>query len=92
MVWIGLEVNLLSFIPLLAQLDKHQETEAIVKYFLAQAVGSIMLLLGGLLSMSYYGLVLGYNIFRVVILAGLLIKMGAAPFHFWFPRVIASLS
>mgnify|MGYP001551554496 CR=1 FL=1 len=90
--WIGLEINLLSFVPLILQRQAHQETEAAIKYFLTQALGSGILLLGRLTlklttssqSPQYYA--------PTLLICALLLKMGAAPFHYWFPGVISILS
>jgi NADH-ubiquinone oxidoreductase chain 2 len=84
-VWVGLEINLISFIPLMTQSWQFREGDAMVKYFLPQALGSGMLLLGGLLDVSFV------YFFNFICLA-FLVKMGAAPFHFWVPGVISGLS
>lgn len=47
-VWLGLEVNLLGFIPLVIQVSGGQSVEAAIKYFIVQAVGRGFLLLGAL--------------------------------------------
>lgn len=47
-VWLGLEVNLLGFVPLMVQASGGQSVEAAIKYFIVQAVGSGFLLLGAL--------------------------------------------
>lgn len=76
--WLGLEVSLLSFIPII--LDE-RETERPLKYFLIQAWASL-LVLAGLASSELRGLAL----------CGLLIKLGAAPFYSWYPLVVRSLN
>lgn len=90
-VWAGLEINLLSFIPLIIQAQSHNETEGAVKYFLTQALGSSLLLYGA--SLFYYSPYTNISSFAALSLltASLLIKIGAAPFHFWFPSVISIL-
>lgn len=84
-VWIGLELNLYSFIPLLLQSTLNQEKEAAVKYFLVQALASALILLGSL-SINY--ILTPYLLFLLAII----IKLGIAPCHFWLPPVINSLS
>ena len=86
--WIILEINILRFIPLITATKTNQETEAATKYFLAQALGSLILLLG---SSIIYQPGIAKPILWLLLLA-LLIKLGAAPCHFWYPSVIASLS
>lgn len=83
--WIGLELNLYSFIPLLLQSVINQEKEAAVKYFLVQALASAIILLGSLL--------INYSIMSsFLITLAMVIKLGIAPCHFWLPSVINSLS
>nr|QXF29933.1 NADH dehydrogenase subunit 2 [Chloeia pocicola] len=91
LIWMALELNLMSFIPLMSINKTQQETEAAIKYFLAQAMGSALLLLSMLLtfSISY----LSNAMYPLLIMStALFLKMGAAPLHFWFPNVMASLS
>lgn len=80
-VWIALELNIISFIPLISSSNWLQESEASLKYLLFQALGSVLLLIGSINSSL-----------QLLIILGLLIKAGAAPFHFWFPSVIKRIS
>nr|AZJ16970.1 NADH dehydrogenase subunit 2 [Caenis sp. JYZ-2018] len=91
-IWMGLEMNLLSFIPLMAQLGKFS-AEAALKYFLTQAFASATLLLGilGTQLITPSNDSLNYLITTLMIFS-LLVKMGAAPTHFWFPEVSNGLS
>uniref|UniRef100_UPI0030E1A6A2 NADH dehydrogenase subunit 2 n=1 Tax=Synelmis amoureuxi TaxID=3053537 RepID=UPI0030E1A6A2 len=91
-IWIGLELNLMSFIPLMTSQQSSQGTEAAIKYFLAQAMGSGLLLLGGISLMYHPMMILSPSISSLLILFSLLLKLGMAPLHFWFPPVMASLS
>lgn len=84
-VWIGLEINIYSFIPLLLYCDIYKRKEAAAKYFLVQALGSAMILTATL-SISTHP-VLSSTIF----ISRLLLKAGLAPIHFWYPRIIAIL-
>nr|QUT13277.1 NADH dehydrogenase subunit 2 [Nais communis] len=86
--WILLEINMLSFMPLMTMTKSNQETEAATKYFLAQALGSLMLLMAAVM-MYQPGM---HSIMLLILLMALLIKLGAAPCHFWYPSVMASLS
>ena len=43
-IWIGLEINLLSFIPLMISSGSEVEVESSLKYFLVQALGSSLIL------------------------------------------------
>uniref|UniRef100_UPI0030E1B8CF NADH dehydrogenase subunit 2 n=1 Tax=Pilargis verrucosa TaxID=1818081 RepID=UPI0030E1B8CF len=91
-IWMGLEINLLSFVPLAIYTSQNQETEGAIKYFLAQAMGSGLLLLGVINYFFYPLLFTGYKTSCLFVVISLLIKLGMAPCHFWFPPVMASLS
>nr|UFZ13856.1 NADH dehydrogenase subunit 2 [Neochauliodes koreanus] len=92
--WMGLEINLLSFIPLMSNSKNILSNESALKYFLVQALASSILLFSVILffiSSSY--LVIKYQpLSQLMINSALLLKMGAAPFHFWFPSVMENLS
>jgi len=89
-IWIGLEVNLLSIIPLIVKINSYS-TEASIKYFITQALASTFILLAIIL-LSLNESVIFYNkTYFIIINSALLTKIGAAPFHFWFPEVIEGL-
>nr|YP_010159293.1 NADH dehydrogenase subunit 2 [Perlesta teaysia]QRG31743.1 NADH dehydrogenase subunit 2 [Perlesta teaysia] len=94
--WIGLEINLLSFIPLMANTSNLMSTEASLKYFLTQALASATLLFTVIASAMIFSLPSTLHISNVflntLVSSSLLLKMGAAPFHFWFPGVMEGLS
>jgi NADH-ubiquinone oxidoreductase chain 2 len=84
--WLGLEINLLSFIPLMA--DKHNQfsTEAALKYFLTQALASAILLFAviciGLTIHLTFSRILNTDPLPIILSSTLILKIGAAPFHF----------
>nr|AXS66061.1 NADH dehydrogenase subunit 2 [Curculionoidea sp. 26 KM-2017] len=85
-MWFGLEINLLSMIPLMNN-NSMFSSEAIMKYFLSQAMASMIFLFSILM------LNINFSNFLILILnSSLLTKMGTAPFHFWFPQVMEGLN
>nr|YP_010161638.1 NADH dehydrogenase subunit 2 [Flavoperla hatakeyamae]QRH19531.1 NADH dehydrogenase subunit 2 [Flavoperla hatakeyamae] len=94
--WVGLEINLLSFIPLMTNTSNSMTSEASLKYFLIQALASATLLFVVVFSALIFSLSSSLqtsNLFiNTLINSTLLLKMGAAPFHFWFPGVMEGLS
>nr|QBF01191.1 NADH dehydrogenase subunit 2 [Stegana sp. 1042 JL-2019] len=92
--WMGLEINLLSFIPLMSDNNNLMSTEASLKYFLVQAMASTVLLFAIILMMmkSSINFEMEMSYISSIILSSLLLKSGAAPFHFWFPNIMESLS
>lgn len=90
--WIGLEINLLSFIPLIRESKNLISTEASIKYFLTQALASAIILFAVILILLNNLIDELNNYFSIIILISLFLKRGVAPFHFWFPNVIEGLS
>lgn len=83
--WIGLELNLLSFIPLIFIKDNQYSSEAALKYFLIQALGSTVLLISAVI------IIIKIQVFSAPLSAALLLKAGSAPFHFWFPPTLEGM-
>nr|URH16489.1 NADH dehydrogenase subunit 2 [Neotermes castaneus] len=91
--WMGLEVNLMSFIPLMSSQENIYTTEASLKYFIIQALASSTLLfLVMMKALSSQDMPLNGEMYEYAIMVPLLLKMGAAPTHWWFPSVMEGLS
>nr|UQJ75105.1 NADH dehydrogenase subunit 2 [Neotermes sp.] len=91
--WMGLEINLMSFIPLMSSQENIYTTEASLKYFIIQALASSTLMfLVMMKALSSQSLPLSKEMHEYTIMIPLLLKMGAAPLHWWFPSVMEGLS
>nr|AXS66141.1 NADH dehydrogenase subunit 2 [Tenebrionoidea sp. 23 KM-2017] len=92
-MWMGLEINLLSIIPLMTSSKNIYSTEASIKYFLTQVLASLILLFSiiSLLLMNEFITPTMNQLMLMVMNSSLLTKVGAAPFHFWFPEVMEGL-
>nr|YP_002265601.1 NADH dehydrogenase subunit 2 [Trachypachus holmbergi]ACF35134.1 NADH dehydrogenase subunit 2 [Trachypachus holmbergi] len=94
--WMGLEINLLSFIPLLSNKNNPYSTESSIKYFLIQALASMIFLFSIIMIMMMDNLIsdmININSFMMMMInSSLLLKIGAAPFHFWFPEIIEGMN
>ena len=89
----SLEINLLSFIPLITRSKNLFSSESSLKYFLIQALASTIFLFSVLLFFLFLNLKLDVkNYIFLLISSAIFIKSGIAPFHFWFPRVIEGLN
>nr|BDQ43992.1 NADH dehydrogenase subunit 2 [Amynthas conformis] len=89
-LWASMELNLLSFIPILMSSKSNQETEGSVKYFLAQALGSALLLTSSITMWSPYSIL--PSTMPMILMISILLKLGSAPCHFWYPSVMSSIS
>nr|YP_010381763.1 NADH dehydrogenase subunit 2 [Perotrochus quoyanus]UDL72151.1 NADH dehydrogenase subunit 2 [Perotrochus quoyanus] len=99
-IWAGLEINLMGFLPLMIYRGMISETESGIKYFIIQAAGSGLLMMGSLLCFGYsfnWEILGSMNTELMVtgaifLISGLLLKLGSFPFYFWLPSVMAGLS
>nr|AVN67916.1 NADH dehydrogenase subunit 2 [Arenivaga sp. B097] len=92
-VWVGLEINLLSFIPLMLNMKNLLTTESSLKYFLIQAIASLSFLFMIFMKMmieNYMSFISQY--FSLIVAIPFLLKSGIAPMHWWFPSVMEGLS
>nr|URX53319.1 NADH dehydrogenase subunit 2 [Calcaritermes nearcticus] len=90
--WMGLEINLMSFIPLMSSQDDLFTTEASLKYFIIQALASSVLLFLVIMKALMNQPHSLTDLSPYMIMTPLLLKMGAAPLHWWFPSVMEGLS
>nr|YP_010591362.1 NADH dehydrogenase subunit 2 [Agriotes hirayamai]QEH58433.1 NADH dehydrogenase subunit 2 [Agriotes hirayamai] len=93
-MWLGLEINLLSIIPMMQNQKNILSAESSIKYFITQAVASTIILMSIIMMMyktSMTSSTFIQSIFMLTMNSSLLTKMGMAPFHFWFPEVMEGL-
>nr|AML26280.1 NADH dehydrogenase subunit 2 [Nitidulidae sp. BMNH 1274330] len=93
-MWMGLEINLLSIIPLMSNNKNCFPSEASIKYFITQTIASSMIMISIILNLNLLEFIpQNSNTFlNMMMNSGLLMKMGAAPFHFWFPEIMEGLN
>ena len=89
LIWLAIELNIISFIPIIRATTNFQETEASVKYLLVQALGSRLLILRSISIWISHQIFYGINI---ILIFSLLMKIGIAPCHLWYPSVITSIA
>ena len=81
-VWVALEINLIRFIPLIIKKNNKYQRERALKYFLVQAISSLILLVG------LFELKLNLTYCYMFLLISLMLKVAAAPLHQWLPSII----
>nr|UCX58947.1 NADH dehydrogenase subunit 2 [Crenicichla compressiceps] len=95
LAWMGLELNTLAMIPLMAQHHHPRAVEATTKYFLTQAAAAATLLFAS----TYNAWLTGqWDIYYMssplpttLITLALAFKMGLAPLHVWLPEILQGL-
>nr|YP_010155856.1 NADH dehydrogenase subunit 2 [Ateuchosaurus chinensis]QQY85237.1 NADH dehydrogenase subunit 2 [Ateuchosaurus chinensis] len=92
LAWIGLELNTLAIIPIIAESHHPRATEATTKYFLTQAAAAAMVLFASTTNAWYTG---NWDITQLtnsyactMLTMALSMKLGLAPMHFWLPEVL----
>nr|YP_009130425.1 NADH dehydrogenase subunit 2 [Trichogaster fasciata]AJW77530.1 NADH dehydrogenase subunit 2 [Trichogaster fasciata] len=95
LAWMGLEINTMAILPLMAQHHHPRAVEATTKYFLTQATAAAMLLFASTTNAWLTG---EWNIQQMshpvpitMIILALALKIGLAPTHSWLPEVLQGL-
>nr|YP_010247321.1 NADH dehydrogenase subunit 2 [Plestiodon capito]QIC20038.1 NADH dehydrogenase subunit 2 [Plestiodon capito] len=92
LAWVGLELNTLAIIPIIAKQHHPRATEATTKYFLTQAAASTTVLFSSTINAWSTGV---WDITQltnqpacIMLTMALSMKLGLAPLHFWLPEVL----
>nr|YP_009104670.1 NADH dehydrogenase subunit 2 [Plectorhinchus lineatus]AIT75835.1 NADH dehydrogenase subunit 2 [Plectorhinchus lineatus] len=95
LAWMGLEMNTLAIIPLMAQHHHPRAVEATTKYFLTQATAAAMLLFASTTNAWLTGQWdiqhMTHPLPLTMITIALALKIGLAPLHSWLPEVLQGL-
>nr|YP_010956862.1 NADH dehydrogenase subunit 2 [Xyrichtys novacula]WMY90007.1 NADH dehydrogenase subunit 2 [Xyrichtys novacula] len=96
LAWMGLEINTLAILPLMAQHHHPRAVEATTKYFLTQATAAAMILFASTTNAWLTG---QWSIFQLthplplaLLTMALALKIGLAPVHTWLPEVLQGLN
>lgn len=91
--WIGLllcmEFNFVVFLPLLFNKIRTLSSEGVISYLLAQVLGSI-LVLSWMFLFSTSFLEINHN--NILLIGGLILKLGIFPIHSWFINILNQTS
>nr|ADK38703.1 NADH dehydrogenase subunit 2 [Etheostoma fonticola]AFN88585.1 NADH dehydrogenase subunit 2 [Etheostoma fonticola] len=95
LAWMGLEMNTLAIIPLMAHHPHPRAVEATTKYFLTQATAAAMILFASTTNAwltGQWGIQqMAHPLPITLITLALALKVGLAPVHSWLPEVLQGL-
>nr|QFI35626.1 NADH dehydrogenase subunit 2 [Formosania chenyiyui] len=95
LAWMGLEINTLAILPLMAQQHHPRAVEATTKYFLTQATAAAMILFAAItnawMTGEWHIINLTHPLASSLAIMALALKVGLAPMHFWMPEVLQGL-
>nr|YP_011010225.1 NADH dehydrogenase subunit 2 [Halobates sobrinus]WPW46814.1 NADH dehydrogenase subunit 2 [Halobates sobrinus]WPW46840.1 NADH dehydrogenase subunit 2 [Halobates sobrinus] len=91
-MWMGLEINMLSFIPLMEESKNLMSSESKMIYFIIQSMASMMFLF--MITMSPL-IMINENLINKLpmsmITLSMCMKIGMAPMHLWFINIMKKL-
>nr|YP_010585978.1 NADH dehydrogenase subunit 2 [Adicella ragma]UZZ43714.1 NADH dehydrogenase subunit 2 [Adicella ragma] len=92
-IWIMMEINSMAFIPIMMTIFNMNTSESMMLYFLVQSISSMnflfIILINNLIN-NWTSPMFNWKNFLMTLI--LFMKMGAAPFYFWFPKVMKNIS
>nr|YP_009466090.1 NADH dehydrogenase subunit 2 [Pentatomidae sp. GM-2014]AIW65020.1 NADH dehydrogenase subunit 2 [Pentatomidae sp. GM-2014] len=89
-MWIGLEMNMMSFMPIILKKVNKSSSEAAMIYFLIQTMSSALFMM--MILIKAISINMSDYIMNNAITLSLLIKLGAAPFHYWLPKIMSNMN
>nr|QLY90147.1 NADH dehydrogenase subunit 2 [Erpobdella testacea] len=89
-LWLSMELNMFSFIPIMMNTKNNMECEASIKYFINQAFASCIMII---MSFMLWGKMMAmYNLAMPLLVISMMLKLGSSPCYMWFPSVMKALS
>uniref|UniRef100_UPI00315D699E NADH dehydrogenase subunit 2 n=1 Tax=Centrotypus assamensis TaxID=3038120 RepID=UPI00315D699E len=83
-VWVGLEMSLMSFLPMMSNKSK-LNSESCIKYFIMQSLSSSIMMMGVIMMSNETS-------YEPILMLAMMIKLGVSPFHTWMISIIEGLN
>nr|UZN43725.1 NADH dehydrogenase subunit 2 [Ixodes ovatus] len=85
-LWMTLEMNMMIYIPIMNS-KNFLSSNSMLYYYIIQSLSSAMFFMSSLMSS-----ILSNQIFTYIIIMSMMIKLGSAPFHSWYPQISEGLN
>nr|AFO12817.1 NADH dehydrogenase subunit 2 [Pachydactylus sansteynae] len=96
LAWLALELNTLSILPIIMKPHHPRATEATTKYFLIQTTAAALILFASTLNAWESGQWTithpASTLSSTITLSAIMLKLGIAPAHLWYPDIIQGTS
>nr|UYB77976.1 NADH dehydrogenase subunit 2 [Argas sp. San Antonio ARK-2022a] len=86
-LWICLEINMMVFIPMMNSKNM-LSSNSMIYYYISQSLASTIFIFSIMMNLIYPMMTF---LNSLLLTSSILIKLGAAPFHIWFPEVMEGL-
>nr|UNO53715.1 NADH dehydrogenase subunit 2 [Ixodes ovatus] len=80
-LWMMLEMNMMIFIPMINS-KNFLASNSMLYYYITQSMASSLFFMASLMSFT-----LSNKMFIYIIIISMMIKLGVAPFHSWYPQI-----
>nr|YP_006234089.1 NADH dehydrogenase subunit 2 [Extatosoma tiaratum]BAM10916.1 NADH dehydrogenase subunit 2 [Extatosoma tiaratum] len=92
-VWMGMEINMMAFLPLIMNQKNMTSKESALTYFLVQTIASMLMLMSIIIMMTNKMIINNtYNLIgELLLMSSLMIKSGISPFHMWMPKMMEGM-
>nr|YP_010424627.1 NADH dehydrogenase subunit 2 [Cyrtorhinus lividipennis]USH90816.1 NADH dehydrogenase subunit 2 [Cyrtorhinus lividipennis] len=90
-MWVGLEINLLSFIPMMSEGKNPYKSQGTMMYFLVQSMASSIMIMTIMMS-KFIMMSKEMSITNNIIVMSMMMKLGMPPFHLWFPEIMNKMN
>nr|YP_010882154.1 NADH dehydrogenase subunit 2 [Marmessoidea bispina]WID87068.1 NADH dehydrogenase subunit 2 [Marmessoidea bispina] len=90
MIWMGMEINIMSFMPIMMNHKNMLSKEAGLTYFMTQTIASMLMIMSFMLMTIKE--IDHSKVGEMLTLSSLMIKSGMSPFHFWLPKTMEGMN
>nr|YP_004021852.1 NADH dehydrogenase subunit 2 [Ramulus irregulariterdentatus]BAJ24478.1 NADH dehydrogenase subunit 2 [Ramulus irregulariterdentatus] len=92
LVWMGMEMNIMSFIPMILKQNNLNSKEASLTYFMVQTIASMLLMMSFIMMMLNINKNNMNNTGEMLLTSSIMMKGGISPFHFWLPKMMEGIN